>query len=194
MKFNKWTMGLAAVGAVSLASVAKAEEHAVMTSLANTTISGYVDTSVQWNWGSPKSVAPAYAFSSGKADGFNLNVVKLTLEKPLDESEWAAGYRADLLFGPDAVGWNPSANSTDPGSDFAIKQAYVALRVPVGGNGIDLKIGTFDTIIGYEVFEAGNNPNFTRSYGYSIEPTQVHCSESHAATKLFIAPGHTATD
>jgi hypothetical protein len=170
MKFNKWTVGLAAVGAVSLASVARAEEHAVMTALANTTISGYVNTSVQWNWGSPKSIAPAYAFSAGKNDGFNLNVVKLTLEKPLDESDWAAGYKVDLLFGPDAVGWNPSPGAGTP--DFSIKQAYVALRLPVGGNGIDLKIGTFDTIIGYEVFDAGSNPNFTRSYGYTIEPTQ----------------------
>jgi hypothetical protein len=171
MKFNKWTVGLAAVGAVSLASVAKAEEHAVMTALANTTISGYVSTSVHWNWGSPKSVAPVYAFSPGKNDGFNLNVVKLTIEKPMDESDWAAGYKVDLLYGPDAVGWNPSANG-DATSDFAIKQAYVALRLPVAGNGIDLKIGTFDTIIGYEVFDAGSNPNYTRSYGYTIEPTE----------------------
>jgi hypothetical protein len=171
MKFNKWTVGLAAVGAVSLASVARAEEHAVMTALANTTISGYVNTSVQWNWGSPKSAAPLYAFAAGKNDGFNLNVVKLTLEKPMDESDWAAGYKVDLLYGPDAVGWNPSANG-DATSDFAIKQAYVALRLPVAGNGIDLKIGTFDTIIGYEVFDAGSNPNFTRSYGYTLEPTE----------------------
>jgi hypothetical protein len=47
----------------------------------------------------------------------------------------------------------------------------VALRTPVG-NGIDWKVGVFDTIIGYEVFEAGSNPNFTRSYGWSVEPTQ----------------------
>lgn len=29
----------------------------------------------------------------------------------------------------------------------------------------------FDTVLGYEVFESINNPNFTRSYGYTIEPT-----------------------
>jgi hypothetical protein len=33
-------------------------------------------------------------------------------------------------------------------------------------------MGTFDTIIGYEVFASGSNPNFTRSYGYTIEPTE----------------------
>src|SRR5207237_7206975 len=39
------------------------------------------------------------------------------------------------------------------------------------GNGLDLKLGVWHTIIGYETFDAGNNPNYTRSYGYSIEPT-----------------------
>jgi hypothetical protein len=32
-------------------------------------------------------------------------------------------------------------------------------------------VGVWDTIIGYEVFDSGNNPNFTRSYGYTMEPT-----------------------
>ena len=32
------------------------------------------------------------------------------------------------------------------------------------------KMGVWDTIIGYEVTDSINNPNFTRSYGYTIEP------------------------
>jgi len=46
----------------------------------------------------------------------------------------------------------------------------VSLRTPVG-NGIDWKVGVFDTIIGYESTSGPLNPNYTRSYGYSIEPT-----------------------
>src|SRR6185369_6513265 len=83
---------------------------------------------------------------------------------------WSAGFKVDLLFGPNAVGYNNSING-DATSDLGIKQAYVALRAPVG-NGIDFKIGTFDTIIGYEVFNAGSNPNYTRSWGYTMEPTE----------------------
>ena len=41
------------------------------------------------------------------------------------------------------------------------------------GTGLDFKMGVFDSIIGYESIEAGNNPNFTRSYGNTIEP-QTH--------------------
>lgn len=185
MKFNKWTLALAAVGAVSLTSVAQAEEkmNVLQTAMTSTTISGYVDTSMQWNLGTGNGNLPGYSFGGPtKADGFNLNVVQLTIAKPLDESEWASGYRADLWFGPDANGiqsgngglglGSGSSTSGDVGfenSDFAIRQAYVALRTPVG-NGIDWKIGVFDTVVGYETLESGGNPNMTRSYGFTIEP------------------------
>src|SRR5579863_3745178 len=107
MQFNKWTLGLAAVGAVSLTSVVQAEEKAssVMTAVSSTMLSGYVDTSAQWNLGTGDTHAPFYKYGGpAKADGFNLDVVKVTLEKPMDDSEWAAGYKVDLLFGPEADG------------------------------------------------------------------------------------------
>ena len=175
MKFNKWTTALAALGVVSLASAAKAEEQAsspVMTALAATTISGYVDTSAEWNPGTGNANLPPYKFNSpSKADGFNLDVIQLTISKPLDESDWAAGYRADLWFGPDANVLGTSSTGINT-SDFGVRQAYVALRAPVG-TGLDFKMGVFDSIIGYESLESGNNPNFTRSYGNTIEP-QTH--------------------
>src|SRR5436190_855462 len=106
MKCNPWTMALVAAGLVSIPAVTKAEESpsSVLTALSSTTLSGYVDTSAQWNTGTGNGHVPNYAFGGpSKADGFNLNVVKLTLEKTIDPSDaWAAGYKVDLLFGPDA--------------------------------------------------------------------------------------------
>jgi hypothetical protein len=181
MKYNKWTVALAALGVVSFASAAKAEEKAspVMTALSSTTISGYVDTSAEWNPGTGNGNLPPYKFNGpNKADGFNLDVVQLRIDKPLDEQDWAAGYRADFWFGPDANtlgtqsifgGLNGNPHQQANTSDFGIRQAYVALRAPVG-TGLDFKMGVFDSIIGYESIESGNNPNFTRSYGHSIEP------------------------
>jgi hypothetical protein len=175
MKVNKWTMGLAAVGLVSIPAVGSAEEqmNQVWTALSSTTLSGYVNTSIHWNPGTGNDNVPGYGFNSpDKQDGFNLNVVKLALEKPLDEAQWAAGYKAELLFGQDAALLG-TANAISKGAtpeDVTIKQAYVNLRTPVG-NGLDFKVGVWDTIIGYEVFDAGGNPNYTRSYGYTLEPT-----------------------
>ena len=57
------------------------------------------------------------------------------------------------------------------GSDFSLKDAYVALRVPAG-NGIDFKVGSFTTVVGYESFESYLNPNYSRSFGWQLEPTQ----------------------
>ncbi len=113
-----------------------------------------------------------YRFNSpSKADGFNLDVIQLRINKPLDESDWSAGYRADLWFGPDANALGTSSVlGYNSASDFAIRQAYVALRAPVG-SGLDFKMGVFDSIVGYESIEAGLDPNFTRSYGNTIEPT-----------------------
>ena len=171
MKINKWTLGLAALGLVSIPSALQAEEKLspLQTALSSTVISGYINTSMHWNPGTGNSAPPAYSFNGqSKQDGFNLNVVDITIEKPLDEGTWSAGYKVELWIGPDAVGFN---SATSAGGDLAIKQAYVSLRVPVG-NGLDLKVGTFDTIIGYEVANAGSNPNYSRSYGYTMEPTQ----------------------
>ncbi len=164
MKLNEWTLGLAAVGLVSLGSVANAEEKLVplTTALSSTTLSGYVDTSAVWNPGTGNANPPPFAFNAGKQDGFNLNAVNLALEKPLDEAQWSAGYRVDLVLGPDQAGVTGGG---------PIKQAYVNLRAPVG-NGLDFKVGRFDTIIGYESFDSYKNPNYTRSYGYTIEPTE----------------------
>jgi hypothetical protein len=143
---------------------------AIQTALSSTTISGYVDTSIQWNPddGNFKG-APVSFQGTNKRDGFNLNVVQLSIAKPLDEAEWASGYKVDLWFGPDANSLAAQSIGS-AGDDLAIRQAYVELRTPVG-NGIDWKVGVFDTIIGYESLESGNNPNITRSYGFSIEPT-----------------------
>ena len=57
MKVNKWTLGLAALGLVSLPAGTQAEEkmNSVWTALSSTTISGYVDTSGIWNTSFPLS-------------------------------------------------------------------------------------------------------------------------------------------
>jgi len=161
MKYNKWTLALAAAGVVTTPSLVLAAPSQVLTALTDTTLSGYVDTSAQWNLGTGNNNNPPYSFGgANKADGFNLDVVDIALDKPMDASQWASGYHVELWAGPDA-----GALGT-----IGIRQAYVALRTPIG-NGIDWKIGVWDTIIGYEGLTSYNNPNYTRSYGFTIEPT-----------------------
>ncbi len=175
MKFNKWTLALAAGGVVSLGSIAQADEKPtsqVMTAVSSTTLSGYVDTSAIWKFGTGNANLPGRQYDGpAKQDGFNLNVVGLTLEKPLSEDQWASGYKADLWFGPDAGTYRALVGNGGGDPSFAIKQAYVALRTPIG-NGIDWRAGVFDSIIGYESSESYLNPNYSRSYGHGLEPKQ----------------------
>jgi hypothetical protein len=94
MKFNKWTLGLAAVGAVSLASAVRADEapkmSQIQTALSNTTISGYVDVAAQYNInhtvGNGDSVQPLFVSSP---NSFSLNDVDIAIDKPEDDTPWA---------------------------------------------------------------------------------------------------------
>src|SRR5579871_639550 len=100
-KLSRITLGLIAIGAIGAASAARADgnPNPVQTALTPTMLSGYVDTSMQWNLGTGNENAPKYIFGgAAKSDGFNLNVVKLVLEKDAELSDdWGAGYKVDLL-------------------------------------------------------------------------------------------------
>src|SRR5205809_752350 len=177
MKFNKWTVCLAAGGVVSLASVVQADEaqkpmSQLQTAVSSTVLRGYGVRSIIWKPGTGDANRPGRQYDGpAKQDGFNLNVVGRTLEKPLSEDQWASDYKADLWFGPDAGTYRALVGNGGGDPNFAIKQAYVALRTPIG-NGIDWKAGVFDTIIGYESSESYLNPNYSRSFGHGLEPKQ----------------------
>ncbi len=85
------------------------------------------------------------------------------LSKPIEQGKWSAGYTASLSYGPDA-------QAIDAGA-YPIRQAYVDLGIPVG-NGLEVKIGRFDQLLGYETSDSMNDPNWTRSYAYGFEPTE----------------------
>ncbi|HQC42031.1 MAG TPA: outer membrane beta-barrel protein [Verrucomicrobiota bacterium] len=166
---NKWTLALAAAGIVSMAAVASAEEadNQVLTAVSGTTISGYVDTSMNWQIGDKKTSIGRSNDAWNRQNGFNLNAVKVGVGKALEEdaSVWAAGYQADLLFGDDA---NMFSQTT---VDFVLQNAYVDLRAPLG-NGLDFRAGVFESVVGYESSDSYLNPNFSRSYGFAIQPRQ----------------------
>jgi hypothetical protein len=170
MKINKWTLGLAAVGLVSLTPALRAQTAAPapvaapVAALSATTISGYVDTSAVWVPGTGNANPAPYAFNPGKADGVNLDAVDIKLSKALDQTtQWSSGYTAELMYGPNAT--------AALGAFAPLRQAYVELGTPVG-NGLNFKLGEWDNIIGFEGTDAMNNGNWTRSYGYTIEPTE----------------------
>tara|TARA_A100001037_G_scaffold23776_1_gene19587 strand:+ start:436 stop:1479 length:1044 start_codon:yes stop_codon:yes gene_type:complete len=159
IKTNKWTLALAAAGIVSLPSLANAQEAAAGADAlaASTTLSGYVSTSYTFQDGTGADIGK----TNEDPDQFKLDVVSLTLSSPQGAGEYATGYTVGMWIGPDD-------QHTD--ENFSLTQANIDLRLPVG-TGIDLKVGYFGTVVGYEVYEYTDNAFFQRGLGFFMEPT-----------------------
>jgi len=161
MKMNKWTMALAAVGVVSLSSVAQAQEAAAGAEAlaASTTLSGYVSSS--YTFEGESNGAPIGA-TNRDSDHFKLDVVSLTLASAQGAGEYATGYTVQFWAGPD--------NGADSDDAASLQQANIDLRLPFG-NGIDLKVGKMGTIVGNETYDYNSNAFFQRSLAFGVEPT-----------------------
>ena len=155
MKMNKWTVGLAAAGVVSLASTAQAEENSVLTALSSTVISGSVEASYVGGFSASNNM-----HNDG---GFEANGASLDIGSPLGEGDYSASYNVGLLFG------NRAGAFAGDGSTQHLKTANIGMNLPFG-NGVDLTLGLFDTTVGYEVEASASNPNVMRSFGYLQEP------------------------
>ena len=157
MKMNKWTMALAAAGVVSLSSVAQAQEAAAGANAlaASTTLSGYVSTS--------------YTLSDdGSNDGTNLDVVDIKLASAQGAGEYATGYTVELWAGGShALATSASVDTVE------VMQANIDLRVPLG-NGLDLKVGQFTTIVGAETDNYNENAFYTRSRAFDNDQPTHH--------------------
>ncbi len=179
-----WSFALAAVGIIS-AAVARGESPAVETGktpiVGGATLGGYVDTSIAWAIATPKDAGAAAAFPNTirlpgrlydtpqRMNGFNLNAVSIELDKRVTDEDWSVGYHVQALFGPDVPlrnSYSLASGSTEPA---ALNEAYVILRAPPW-NGFEFRVGYFTSPLGYEVYDSYRNPNYSRSYGYFIEP------------------------
>jgi hypothetical protein len=182
MKISKWTKMLLSAGVVSLPAVMLADDappaaaptpSTVLTALSSTTLSGYVDTTAVWKFGTGNANMPGRVYDGPDVqDGFNLNVVSLTLDKPLDPDAWSAGYHVQMLMGPGAAKRGTGLVASSSTTEFAFNEAYVNLHVPIG-NGLEVHVGQFGTFNGYEAYDTYKDPNWSRSYGF-FDETSAH--------------------
>ena len=188
---NKWITGLFATALISGVALADAgnvtasskdlskavdKVNYVETDIPGVKLNGYVDVGYTYNFiGKSSQVTNRFSQDAKSGGDFNVNAVKLTLEKPLNnKNELQAGFRVDAMLGEDAgngLGGNNGKtgysfgdygynNSTTGASSILLEQAYVAIRAPYG-NGIDFKVGKQVTWLGYEVIERPSNLNIT---------------------------------
>ena len=123
---------------------------------------GYVDLSYTQNFKNPSPNVNQNRVFDVDSNSFRVQLAQIVLEKEAKTGgalEDAAGFRIKLNFGEDAEFTGGSIG----GDDVDFQEVYAQFIAPVG-NGLDLRMGRMNTLIGYEVIESPYNPNFSRSW------------------------------
>ncbi len=126
---------------------------------------GYVEASYTHNFNNPNSQRNANRIFDVDANSFRPHMAQLVFEKEAKSdgsTAERAGFRIKLNFGEDA---NLTGGTFS--GDFDYQEAYAQYIAPIG-NGLDLRIGRMNTLIGYEVIESPLNPNFSRSWLFGL--------------------------
>ncbi|NJK91650.1 MAG: outer membrane beta-barrel protein [Blastochloris sp.] len=133
-------------------------------------LSGYVDAGYIYNFTGTAAPQSSYGTDTNAQGEFNLNAVKLVLEKALsEENSFQAGFRVDLMLGEDAGALGANTAAAGSSDTFYLQQAHVLIRLPLG-NGLDLQVGKFGSILGYEADERPANLNITQGFNASLDP------------------------
>jgi len=158
-------------------------------------------------------IAPG-PFNHELGDHMMLNQVVIRFERQVATDKFDVGATVDLMYGSDAAkihstGWGfNGSDATDDNSpndplavsnqhpiwQFDIPQAFVTINLPVG-NGLQLMIGKFYTLLGYETVDPRTNAFYSHSWIFSALPfTQTGILGSYAineqwAMKLGVTRG-----
>lgn len=144
-----------------------------------TQFGGWLQTGVYGNeHGSPEGVENGVPLGNVSQTGWHVQQLWLYAERKVDTGgygfDW--GFRADAMFGNNAgmvQSWNDGSfdgdwndSLTGDGYGYAIPRLYLTL----GFNRWTIKLGKFETIMGYESVEAPRNFFYSHSYLFNHEP------------------------
>jgi hypothetical protein len=150
---------------------------------AGITATGYIETGYEYNLrnksGTPKifaiggggSSAGPLAFNSEPHNNYDVDQVDLQIARAVDPKKFDVGGLVEVMYGEDADSIHSDGltyNQTDE-DQFDIPQAYIDVSIPVG-NGLKVRAGKFDTLIGYEVINPNGNPFYSHSDLFAVEP------------------------
>jgi hypothetical protein len=127
---------------------------------------GYLDGSYTQNFNNPANKINQLRIFDVNSNQFRPNLAQVVLEKEAkSDGGWKdrAGFRVKGNAGRDSdfIGGFNLSNWTD------IQEAYLQYIAPIG-NGLNIQLGQFNTLIGYEVVESPHNPNYSRSWLFGL--------------------------
>ena len=129
---------------------------------------GYVDTSYTQNFNNPKNSGPNannVRIFDGDSNSFRPNMAQLVFEKEGTNGTNAverAGFRVKLDVGEDV-----QFTGGRTGDDVDFQELYAQFVAPIG-NGLDIRLGRMNSLVGYEVIESPFNNNFSRSWLFGL--------------------------
>jgi hypothetical protein len=135
-------------------------------------ISGTVLTSYTQNFNNPYNNINQLRIFDTAANSFMANMAQVVFERPANASGSGmdrVGFRARLNFGTDAR-FSRARTNFQPGNDnteLDMQEMYAEYIAPIG-NGLKIQAGKINTLIGYEVINAWENPNFSRSMMFGL--------------------------
>jgi len=157
---------------VAFAQVATTDDAKNLWDKAGFQISGTVLASYTQNFNNPSNNINQLRVFDTAANSFMANMVQLVFERPANASGSGmdrVGFRARLNFGTDAR-FSRARTNFQPGNDnteMDMQEMYAEYIAPIG-NGLKIQAGKINTLIGYEVINAWENPNFSRSMMFGL--------------------------
>ena len=134
--------------------------------------SGFLDVAYTHNFNNPNTNLNQLHIFDTNANAFMPHLAQLMIERPADAGGSGmdrAGFRARLNFGLDSRVTRARTNF-QPGTsndELDFQELFAEYIVPVG-NGLKIQAGKINTLIGYEVINSFENPNFSRTFMFGL--------------------------
>ena len=138
-----------------------------------------IAASYQYGFNKPTSNKLSLRFLDKDHDRFSVDLAQITLKKDAtNPGDW--GFQIQGISGRYSrrykSDWDGSGGFNDTEwerKELEAQQVYLAYNVPVG-NGVQLKLGKFNTLVGSEVNEPWANPTFSRQLIYNFAQPTTH--------------------
>jgi hypothetical protein len=133
--------------------------------------SGAAEASYTQNFNNPNTNLNQLRIFDTQANSFVPQVAQFMVERPATAGSATdrIGFRARVNFGAQSrfsrarTNYQPGADSTE----LDVHELYAEYIVPIG-NGLKIQAGKINTLIGLEVINSWENPNFSRSFTFGL--------------------------
>jgi hypothetical protein len=154
---------------------------------ANINIYGYVEGAYTYSTSNPPDLPGGPTnFLNGRAFDVqsgspSFSQLDLTVERTVDttKGKFDIGFRVEQIYGEDAAFIHSNGLTTyspakiglarHPKVQYDLNQAYLDFAVPVG-NGLDIRVGKWNTLLGYEVISPNGNALYSHSFLFTQLP------------------------